>query len=307
MKRLGREIGRAAAVLLGILSLTFVLFHWVGGDPAGRVLGAHARPELLQQLRQAYGLSRPLWAQYVDFLWSMVCFDFGRSFAGGQPVAALLLSALPRTLALTVPAFLLGSAGGLFCAALPLLCRRPGLARLFDLASAAAMSLPLLMLIIAAQYGLAYRLGLFPISGGYGLPILLLAALQLGYDYRYYRGALARHASGDYLVAAVARGLPRWRVVLRHWLANGAPSIAVRLVTAAPFLFTGSLLLENYFGLRGLGAVLVEALWAVDWPVLRAATWLVSLLFVLLHGGGDLLCRWLDPRGKPEEAEVRRG
>jgi peptide/nickel transport system permease protein len=179
--------------------------------------------------------------------------------------------------------------------------------RILVVVSVLGMSLSILALIIAAQYLLAYRFDLFPISGFefglQGIPYLALPVLiwilnQLGADVRYYRSVLIEEIGRDYVVTARAKGMSRAQVMRVHVLRNAMIPIVTRLVMEIPLLFTGSLLLENFFGIPGLGNMSINALNASDFPVIQAVTLFGSVLYILGNLVGDVLYAVVDPRVK---------
>jgi peptide/nickel transport system permease protein len=183
--------------------------------------------------------------------------------------------------------------------------RRLGTDRALVVFSILGMSVSLLAIIIGAQYGLAFRLDWFPISGweaGWAglpylaLPVLLYVISGLGADVRFYRAIFIEELGKEYVRAAEARGVPFSRILLRHVLRNAAVPIVTQLAIALPYLFTGSLLLENFFGIPGLGNLSVTALNASDLPVIQAMVVVGSVLYMAANLLGDLLYAAVDPR-----------
>jgi peptide/nickel transport system permease protein len=173
--------------------------------------------------------------------------------------------------------------------------------------SVLGMSISILALIIAAQYLLAYHFDLFPISGfEFGLegipylalPVLIWILNQLGADVRYYRSVLIEEIGRDYVITARAKGMSRAQAMRVHVLRNAMIPIVTRLVMEIPLLFTGSLLLENFFGIPGLGNMSINALNASDFPVIQAVTLFGSVLYILGNLVGDVLYAVVDPRVK---------
>lgn len=300
-----RRLLYGVPILLGITLLTFVLFHVVGGDPARMLAGKVATPERLAEIRAEIGTDQPLPAQYLRFLREVFTFDFGDSWQERRPVSELIVSGLGPSLSLAVPAFaletLLALALALFCA----FHRGSVVDRALVVASVAAISVPGLAYIIFGQYFLAYEWKLFPIFGWEplpaGLPFLLLpiviwVLLGVGGELRFYRAVMLEEMGQDYVRTAAAKGLPTRRILFGHVLKNALIPVITRVVISIPFLMLGSLLIELFFGIPGLGNLTVEALNRADFPVVKAFVVVGSVLYILFSILTDVLYAWADPR-----------
>jgi peptide/nickel transport system permease protein len=305
---LARRIVSTLPILLGVALVFFLVFNLVGGSerflynilpPKGRT------PETIGQYREAYGLDRPLIVQFLDTVGDMVTFDFGRSESTRQQVSYLIARYVPASAALAVPAFVVEIALAL---ALAMLCARtrgrwPD--RLVGVLSVAGMSLPMLALVIIGQRFLAFEAGLFPISGwarGLGavrylaLPWLLWVTVAVGYDVRFFRTALVEEQGKEYVRAAMAKGMPRRLAMRRHVLRNAMVPILTYVVIQVPFLLTGSMLLERFFSIPGIGELLVQAILSYDLPVMKATVTFYTLFFIGFSVLTDLLYAAVDPR-----------
>jgi peptide/nickel transport system permease protein len=302
-----RRLLYAIPILLGISVIVFLLFHVAGGNPVYRMLGKNASPEEIARMTHQLGLDRPLWAQYAHYLWDLVRCDLGRSWETKQRITEMIADGIGPSLCLAVPAFTLSTVAAVAIAMLSALYKGRAADRLLVLLSVLGMSISILALIIGSQYLLAYRFDLFPISGfevGWrGLPYLALPVLiwivnQVGGDVRYYRSVILEEIGREYVVTARAKGLSRGQAMRRHILRNAMLPITTRVIMAVPLLFTGSLLLENFFGIPGLGNLSINALNASDFPVIEAITLFGSALYILGNVIGDILYAALDPRVK---------
>ena len=232
---------------------------------------------------------------YVEF------FDFGRTLTTREPIRELLWRGVWPSLALMVPVFfgelLLGIALALVATAFR--DRWPD--RLLVVLSVCFMSVSYLVLIIGAQWFFGYRLGWFPLWGFEGprhllLPVLTGILFGVGGNVRFFRTVFIDELGREYLRTAVAKGLPPWRVYGRHLLRNASLQIITKAGAGLPFLFTGSLLLESFFGVPGLGFAGVDALYNSDIQLLKAVVILSSILFVFINLLTDLAYAWADPR-----------
>jgi peptide/nickel transport system permease protein len=300
-----RRIAQAIPTLLGITLLIFTLFQWVGGNPVYRMLGKNATAQELDRLTRQLGLDKPLWSQYLDYVGSLFHWDFGRSWETKQRVSEMILDGLGPSLSLVLPAFVLATLASLAVALTAALYHNRWPDRLLVVLAVCGMSLSVLAFIIAAQYLLAFRAGWFPISGwepGFEgipflvLPVLIWVAAQLGANMRFYRAVFVEEMRKEYVVAARAKGLTWPRVLVRHVLPNAMIPILTQWVMELPMLFTGSLLLESFFGVPGLGHMSVNAIYASDLPVIKAMTFIGSILYLAANILGDALYARFDPR-----------
>ena len=305
MSFLVRRLLHAIATLFGITLLLFALFHMVGGNPVYRLLGKNAKPVEIARMTHHLGLDKSLWHQYLDYVGGLLRWDFGRSWETKQRISQMILDGLWPSLSLAMPAFVLSTGIALVIALAAALYRNRWPDRLLVVLSVSGMSLSILAFIIAAQYLFAFQGGWFPISGWdpglSGIPFLVLPVLiwiisSLGSTVRFYRAVFVEEMQREYVVTARAKGLAWPRVLARHVLPNAMIPILTLAVMDLPFLFTGSILLENFFGIPGLGNMSVNAINASDLPVIKAMTFIGAALYLAANIVGDLLYAWFDPR-----------
>ncbi len=300
-----RRLLQAIPTLLGITLLLFILFNLVGGNPVYHMLGKNASPAEIVRMTHQLGLDKPLWHQYLDYVGSLARWDFGRSWETKQRVTEMITDGLWPSMSLAIPAFIASTLVALIIALTAALYRDRWIDRLLVVISVCGMSLSMLALIIAAQYLFAFRAGWFPISGweaGFTgvpfliLPILIWIAASLGSSVRFYRAVFIEEMHREYVVTARAKGLAWPRVLVHHVLPNAMIPILTLVVMELPMLFTGSLLLENFFGIPGLGNMSVNAINASDFPVIKAMTFIGAVLYITANVVGDALYAWFDPR-----------
>ncbi len=228
-------------------------------------------------------------------------FDFGRSLSTREPIRQLLWRGLGPSLALMIPIFLGELLLGVALALLAAAWKDTWLDRLLVVASVLGLSVSLLAAIIFAQWFLGYRFDLFPVWGWGGirfltLPVLVGIVCGLGGSVRFYRTVFVDELGKEYLRTAAAKGCSRWTLYRRHLLRASLLPIITRASASIPFLFTGSLLLESFFGIPGLGYTGIDALMNSDLQLLKALVIVSALLFVAVNLAVDLLYAWADPR-----------
>jgi peptide/nickel transport system permease protein len=285
-----------------------MLFNMLTADPALRFAGKHATPEQLSAIRAELGTDRSLPEQYVFYLKQITSFDYGRSWSTKQKINTMIGDGFGPTLCLTTPPFLASVA---FCIGLALFAAFFR-GTIFDkgivITCLALLSVSSIVYILALQYILAYQSGWFPISGWDPswsgrweyllLPWIILFVLTLGPNILVYRSVIVDEAYQDYVRTARAKGLKNRVIFSKHILKNAMIPILTLIVIDIPFLITGSVLIENFFGIPGLGGLLVKALNESDFPVVKAMTVLTSMAYMVFNLLSDVLYSAIDPRIK---------
>lgn len=282
-------------------------FHGRPEPGGGRLLirpGPGGRVEI-RRLTLERRMANPFDSQFIHFLGRVIRLDFGVSLATGQPVLQILREGIGPSLALTVPIFLADLA---LAIALALGCayfRNTAFDRIVVVLAVVLMSVNYLVWIVAGQYLLAYRLGAFPVWGFESvrhlwLPWCIGTFSGLGASLRFNRTVMLDEMYRDYVRTAFAKGLPLRTVLFRHVLKNALIPILTSVVMAIPFLYTGSLLLESFFGIPGLGYLSVNALNSLDVDVVRAVVLIGTILYILANLVGDLVNARVDPRVRLE-------
>ena len=293
-------------ILIGVTLVTFLLFNYFAGNPVYQFLGKAASAADVAALEHQYGLDKPLWLQYVDYLWQIVRFDFGRSFATKEPVGELVWRAAGPSVSLTLPALLATTVLAVSVGMLAAYFRGRKTDRVLMFGAVLGMSVSFLVYIVVGQYLLAYRVPAFHIHGYEGglmdrweylaLPILIIVVVGMGYDTRFYRAVFVEEVGRDHVRTARAKGASPARVLFKHVLKNAMIPIITRVMISVPFLVTGSVLLESFFGIPGLGGTLLSALNTADFPVIKAITVVISVAFILSIILNDVLYAFVDPR-----------
>ena len=295
-------------VLLGVSFLIFLLFNVVAGDPTAVLLGKNATARQMEELREQLGLNKPLIMQYLDVVKSAFTFDFGRSWATKQEITYMLKQGAYPSLTLTIPAFVISTVLSLFISLFVAYYRGKGIDLFIRFLCIAGMSISALAYILGFQWLFAYKLGWFEISGfEYGfpdfipyiaLPAIIWIILSLGPDVRFFRTVILDEIYQDYVRTARAKGLGEITILLKHVLRNAMIPIITYTVIQIPFLILGALLLENFFGIPGIGGMTLNALNNSDFPVIKAMAILSSVVYIIFSLVSDILYTIADPRVK---------
>lgn len=299
---LGRRLLIAAGVTLLVTFLTFSLL-FVAGDPATALAGASSRAEDVEKIRVLYGLDRPIFIQYGEWLWKAMQGDLGTSLFFELPVTELLAGRLPVTL--TVGALAMGLAL-LFGIPLGIVAAVwPGsiVDRLALLLAVLGQAMPTFWfgLILIVVFGM--MVPILPISGaddwrGYVLPVIVLGYYATPAIMRLIRSGMIEALQSDYIRTARANGLLTASVLLNHALRNAIVPLVSLTAVQFGFLMSGSIVVESVFALNGLGRLGWESIIRSDLPTVQAIILVFSGLFILLTTVADVLTAWIDPRAR---------
>jgi peptide/nickel transport system permease protein len=317
-------------VLFGVSLLTFVLSHVVPGDPARLLAGTHAGAAQVRAVRHAYGLDRPLPAQYWTYLTNLAHGDMGTALHTQRPVGQDLRDFLPATLELALAAMALAVILGIPLGTLAAMGRNRTPDHMTRLIALAGVSLPVFWVGLVLQLLLYYSWGIFPsggrldptlapphtVTGLYTvdsllagrlellanalwhlvLPAIVLALGPLAVVMRITRSSLLEALAQQYVRTARAKGLSRPRVVVRHALRNALLPTVTVLGLQFGYLLGGAVLVEYIFSWPGIGLYTAQSITASDYPAIMGVTVTVAFLYVILNLVVDLCYALLDPR-----------
>ena len=290
----------AALVALTVSIISFALLH-LSGDLAQALAGSSATAADIAQVRQAYGLDRPIIVQYADWIARALRGDFGESFFLKVPVGELIADRLPVTLTLGVCALAFALALSLPLGVAAAVRPNSWLDRLALGLSVLGQALPSFWfaLILIVVFGLKLRW--LPVSGSSTWQHFVLPAIALGYYaapafMRLTRAGMIEVLASDYIRTARAKGLRTGSVLFKHALRNAViPVVAVAAVQFG-FMLGGSIVIESVFSLHGVGYLGWEAISRADFPVVQAIVLILACIYVVLTLLADMLSAVLDPR-----------
>lgn len=296
-----RRILLLVPVLIGVSLVSFGLLQLVPGDPALILAGEEASEEVLIRIRQEYGLNRPLPVQFVSYLRHAVVGDLGISIQSRQPVATLLGQRFPFTLKLAFLAILVSATLGVIAGIVAATRRNSPVDIAALLGSLVGISLPIFWLGLLAILVFSVKLRWLP-SGGAGtfahliLPALVLGAASSAVIARTTRASMLEVLRQDYVRTARAKGVSDRLVVYRHALGNAMIPILTVFGLEFGYNLGGAVLTETVFSLPGVGRLIVEGIFARDYPVVQGALLVVATTFVLVNLLTDIAYAYFDPR-----------
>ena len=292
--------------VLGVTIITFFMIHLIPGDPARTILGIHATPRAIAILHAQWGLNRPLADQYWLYMDRLVHGNLGQSLYYGTGVSGLITSRLPVTLWLIIYAAALAVIISVPLAILAA-SRKDGIrdhaVRLIPLLG---LGMPAFWLALILQSGLSVRYRLFPVTG-YGtglaghlhsmfLPSLTVAIALCPVIIRSLRASMLDVLGADFITTARAKGVPASRLFIRHVLRNAIiPAITVLGINIG-FLIGNTLIVEQVFGLPGVGSLMIQSIFERDFPVVQAVALVFGIMVVLVNLLTDVAYATLDPR-----------
>lgn len=307
-----RRLAQAVPVTFAVATLVFALIHLIPGDPVEMMLGEGAQPADVTALRTELGLDRPLLEQYAGFVAGLTRGDLGRSLHFDEPVATLIARHYPATALLAAAALAAALALALPLGMLAAYHRGGWIDRLARLFSLAGVSIPNFWLGPVAMLLFAIHLDLLPVSGSSGWRSLVLPAATLGLALSALLTRMVRQAVGGelgrpYLVTARAKGISRFRVALLHAFKNALIPVVTVVGLQFGALLTGAILTETIFSWPGLGRLMIQAIRLRDYPLVQGCVLLISVTYVAVNLGTDLLYAWLDPRIRIQDEKAEAG
>jgi peptide/nickel transport system permease protein len=306
-----RRIIAAAGVLLLDVVLIFALIHFTPGDPARLIVGDERGSSAnVEKVRQQLGLDRPLATQFMTYAAGLVRGDMGQSFFSREPVFEMLAARVPLTLALAVVSLGIGVAVALPTGVLAAVKRGSIWDQVFMLLAMLGVSMPSFWFATVLMLIFAVMLGWFPVVGHTAftdspgrwlwhlvLPATAIGVAQAALTARMTRASLLEVLRLDYVtLTARAKGLPEWRIVLKHALANAAFPIVTIVGMNFAFLLGGVVIIETVFALPGVGSLLINSVARRDYHVIQGVLLFVAAANVLMNLLVDLSYVVIDKR-----------
>ena len=302
-----RRIWQMIPTMFGVVLLIFFLFNWVGGDPAYILAGKMANPEQIENIRQQLGVDQPYYVQLWIFIQQIVTFDYGASWSTGEAVSDIILTRLGPSLTIMIPLVILQTVISIGLALAVASVRGSLTDRMVMMMCTIGMAISILVYIIIFQYGLAYKLGWFPVQGWSDnfsdnllkyslLPVLIMLVVSIAPTLRLYRSFVLDEVNQDYVRTARAKGVGEGRVLWVHVLRNASIPIITDVMASLPALLIGAFLIERFFGIPGIGREVIIAVERSDFPVIKAITVYVAAATMIFNLMADLIYKVVDPR-----------
>ena len=298
---LARRLLAALVTLVGVSMIVFLLMHLLPGDPARLIAGLNAPEEEVIRLRSQLGLDQPLLVQYGRFLEHLLRGDLGTSIRSSAPVLQEITGRMPWTILLAFISTAIAAAVGIPAGVIAARWHNKLPDYLVSLVTLFGISMPVYWLGLMLIILFAVQLHWLPAGGNEGpasiiLPALTLAAFSVALIARMTRSSMLEVLGQDYLRTARAKGLNEKLVVVRHALKNAFIPVVTVIGLQLGILLSGSVLTETIFGWPGIGQLLVDSIFARDYPVVQGVVLMFAVIFTLLNILVDLTYAYLDPR-----------
>ncbi len=302
-----RRLWQMVPTMLGVILLVFLLFNWVGGDPAYVLAGKISNQEQIDNIRRQLGVDQPYWVQLWIFIKQVLTADFGASWSTNEKVGHILATRLGPSLTVGVPLLALDALISIALALAVAYVRGSLTDRLVMIVCTVGLSISILVYIIVFQYFFAYKLGWFPVQGWGNdvlenlfvysmLPILIGLTVSIAPSLRLYRTFVLDEINQDYVRTARAKGLSENRIMWIHVLRNASIPIITNLMAALPGLLLGIFLIERFFSIPGIGREVILAVERSDFPVIKAITVYTAFATMASNLLADLMYKAVDPR-----------
>ncbi|MFK8011605.1 MAG: ABC transporter permease [Marinicellaceae bacterium] len=311
-----RKLMGGIPLILGVTFISFLLMVYFGPDLTYDKLGKNPTEQEIKEVRHELGYDQPFLTRYGGYVTQLATFDFGSSDVLDKKVSSILSETMPVSLQLIIPGFILGNVIAIALALFAAYRRGTWIDKLIMTGSVIGMSISFLIVIIFFQlfFSSSYGLDLFPVRGWevydqsgsliwsqylkyVTVPTLATVFVALGYNTRFYRAVLVEEMTKDHVRTARAFGHSSMTLLFKGVLKNAMVPIITRIMFSIPLVVvSGSLLIESYFGIPGVGKVTFDAIIAGDQNILKAIVGLTAVLFVIVLLFTDILYRVFDPR-----------
>ena len=283
-----------------VATITFFLMKLMPGTPYTNQ--AKMTASQIEIMNKQYGLDKPIWEQYLIYIFGMFHGDFGTSFQySNQPVAYLISSRLGASMQLGLQAMIFGVFFGVILGAAAAIKHNTWADTGATVIAIIGKSVPNFVLAILLQYYIALKLGWFPIAG-WGqfsntiLPTIALGVGPLAETARFIRTSMVEVLNSDYIELAKAKGLSKFEVVYHHALRNSLIPLVTLLGPYTVALMTGSMVIENVFNIPGIGEQFVKSIMTNDYPTIMGVTMVFSIGLVVVILITDIIYGLIDPR-----------
>lgn len=300
------RLAQTVPVMFGVSLVVFFLVRLIPGDPATSMLGSRATPELIARVHTQFGLNLPLWRQYLVYLHNAVQGNFGVSFFYQTDVSSLVLQRLPLTMELIGYSALLSLLVTLPFATWAAHSKGKVSDQVIRLGFATALGIPSFWLGIVLALYLSVQYRLFPVSGaGSGgtdrlwhltLPAITIALSISPILMRTLRSSLIEVTDADYVMTGRAGGLRGRQLVGSYLLRNSLLPLVTVFSINVGWLIGGTVIVEQVFGLPGMGSLLISSITTRDYAIIQLATLVFAMLVIVVNLATDLGYAALDPR-----------
>lgn len=303
---------KALAVICCVMIAVFFIIRIVPGDPAKMILGEYSTPEALKSMHHTLGLDLPLWEQFMRFVKTLFTQgDTGNSIIMGTSTRELITQRAPVTLLLIVMACLLAIVVSLLLATVAATHKDKLLDHLIRIFPTITLGMPIFWVGLLLILLFSVRLGWFPVGGvsegwvgtlhSLALPAITVAFSQIPTLVRSLRAQMLEVLESDFVVTLKAAGIPNRVILFKHVLRNSALPTLMLMGVNISYLIGGTLVVEQVFGIKGIGSLLFTSISKRDFPVIQGIALYCALSVVIISLLIEIISWWLDPRTKGKQ------
>ena len=296
-----RRLLELIPVFLSVTAIVFLMLHLIPGDPAEILGGEEATIEDIQAIREQLGLDKPLFIQYLTYMKNIFKGDLGNSMRTRRPVLREIMDRYPNTLLLAACSVVIMIFLGITTGILSAIKQQSWLDNISMVVALFGVSMPVFWLGLMLMLFFSVHLGMFPTTGIGTFKHLVLPSLALGASAtavvaRLTRSSMLEVIRQDYIRTARAKGLNEPTVILRHALKNALIPVVTIVFLRFGALLGGAVLTETVFAWPGIGWLMIDGIWARDYPVVQGCILMIAVSFVMINLITDLLYAFIDPR-----------
>ena len=303
---------KALAVICCVMIAVFFIIRIVPGDPAKMILGEYSTPETLKSMHHTLGLDLPLWEQFMRFLKTLFTQgDTGNSIVMGTSTRELIMQRAPVTLLLIVMACVLAIFVSLLLATVAATHKDKLLDHLIRIFPTITLGMPIFWVGLLLILLFSVRFGWFPVGGvsegwigtlhSLALPAITVAFSQIPTLVRSLRAQMLEVLESDFVVTLKAAGIPSRVILFKHVLRNSALPTLMLMGVNISYLIGGTLVVEQVFGIKGIGSLLFTSISKRDFPVIQGIALYCALAVVIISLLIEIISWWLDPRTKGKQ------
>jgi len=296
-----RRMLLAIPTLIFVSILVFSMVHLVPGDPARLMVNPKLGEAAIQAKRHELGLDRPLYIQYLLFMKRLLTGDLGRSLYSHEKISTLILQRLPNTVILTLTGLFFSFLSAIPLGAIAAIHRGEAPDYVFMSIALLGVAMPQFWLALLLILLFAVKLGWFPAAGYGDLKHLLLPAIAVGVSgsaiiARVLRSSMLESLSKDFITTARAKGLSERVVIYKHALRNALNPVIALFGLNVGWLVGGAVVVEYVFNRPGIGRLLVQSIYARDYPVIQVLLLMIASSVTLANLSGDILLALVNPK-----------
>lgn len=290
-------------IIIGSTIIIFSILHLSPGSPVDMIVGPNVTPEVYENVSKSLGLDKPLITQYFIFFGKLLRGDLGTSILQQKPVLEIVLERFPVTLKLGILSLLLSFSIAVPAGIIAAVKRNTAADYLSMSFSLLGISMPTFWFGLILLYFFAYRFGWFPTSGyqtwrHFVLPVATIGLTDAAVTARMVRSSMLEVIRQDYIRTARAKGLRETIVIIKHAFKNALLPIITLLGMRIGWIFGGSAVMEIVYSIPGIGRLMVDAIYARDYPIVQGSMLILVISIMLGNMIADLLYAWVDPRIK---------